>query len=213
MRHRLLWKLGVATVLLLALVLTAVDLYMSRTLRDDAIRTGYEQLEIIARLSESRLPQSTQIEALRGWAAEAAVSGARVTVIAADGLVLADSERNPSQLENHAGRPEIRQAQAEGSGRATRFSDSVHRDLPYLALRRRLSGTESPLVIRFALPLAHVDEAVTALRKRLWLASLVILLVAGAAGLWFSRRLTMRIAEMEKFARRVAGGDFQPIPV
>ena len=37
-----------------------------------------------------------------------AASGARITVITAQGLVLADSQSDPQTMENHAGRPELK---------------------------------------------------------------------------------------------------------
>src|SRR5690348_12791580 len=39
-----------------------------------------------------------------------AAAGTRVTLLAPDGRVLADSDEDPARMENHAGRPEVRQA-------------------------------------------------------------------------------------------------------
>ncbi|MGH9794990.1 MAG: ATP-binding protein [Candidatus Acidiferrales bacterium] len=212
MRNRILWKLGGTFLLLIALVLLAVDIFVVRAMRDDALRAGFDQLQTLARLAQAT-PPAADAQALREWTARMSRSGARVTLIAADGAVLADSARDPQQLESHAGRPEIEEAFAQGSGRAVRHSDSVGRDLLYLAVRQSLPGRESPVVMRFSLPLARVDEAVADLRRRLWGASLVILLIAGAAALLFSRSLAARIQRLEQFARRVAHGDFRPLPV
>jgi len=213
MRKRLLWKLVGVFLLLLVLVLAAVDFYMSRTLREAAIRSGFEQLETFARLSELHPLASPEPEALRQWTAAVGRNGARVTVIRPDGGVVADSERDPALLENHADRDEFRQALAGGTGRAVRRSDSVGRDLLYFAERRDLPAAGASLVFRFAMPLARVEEAVTELRKRLWGASLLILLVAGAVAVLFSQMLAARIARLEDFAQRVAGGDFRPLSV
>ncbi len=213
MRNRILWKLGGTFLLLIALVLLAVDIFVARAMRDDAMRTGFDQLLTLARLAQATPPRAADAEALREWTARMSHSGARVTLVAADGAVLADSARDPQQLESHAGRPEIEEAFAQGSGRAVRHSDSVGRDLLYLAARQSLPGRESPVVMRFSLPLARVDEAVAGLRRRFWGASLVILLIAGAAALLFSRSLAARIQRLEQFAHRVADGDFRPLPV
>ncbi|MGH9792223.1 MAG: HAMP domain-containing protein, partial [Candidatus Acidiferrales bacterium] len=213
MRNRILWKLGGTFLLLIALVLLAVDIFVARAMRDHALRAGFDQLQTLARLAEGRPPESSDQKALREWTAAVSRSGARVTLIAADGAVLADSARDPEQLESHADRPEVQQAFAEGSGRAVRHSDSVGRNLLYLAVRHSLLGRPSPVVMRFSLPLARVDEAVADLRRRLWGASLVILLIAGGVALLFSRTLAARIQRLEQFARRVADGDFRPLPV
>lgn len=213
MRKRLLWKLVGVFLVLLVLVLAAVDFYMSRTLREAAIRSGFEQLEILARLSVLHSMASAQPEDLRKWAAAIGGSGARVTLIAADGVVLADSQRDPAQLENHADRAEFQQALAAGTGRTVRHSDTVGRDLLYFAERRSVPGADAPVIFRFALPLARVEEMVSGLRKRLWGALLILLLVAGTVAWLFSRTLAARIGRLEQFAQRVAAGDFRPLAV
>jgi two-component system phosphate regulon sensor histidine kinase PhoR len=148
---------------------------------------------------------------LRDWVSKMAASGARVTVITANGLVLADSQSDPQTMENHAGRPEIMDALAKGSGQSIRHSVTIKRDLLYYAVRKNIAG-ESPIVLRFALPLANVEEVLAEFRKKLWAASFVILLVAGGISLLFSRSFTARVDRLKDFSRRVAEGDFRPLP-
>jgi two-component system phosphate regulon sensor histidine kinase PhoR len=139
-----------------------------------------------------------------------AASGVRVTVIASDGQVLADSQSDPSTMENHSGRPEIQDAFAKAQGQSIRHSATIHRDLLYYAVRQSVPGG-TPVVLRFALPLQMVDEVLWEFRKRLWLASLVMLLVTGAASLLVSRSFANRVDRLTSFSRRVADGDFRPI--
>jgi two-component system phosphate regulon sensor histidine kinase PhoR len=98
-----------------------------------------------------------------------------------------------------------------------RHSATLNRDLVYLALRYPSSAAAPPdlppVVLRFALPLNQIDEALAAFRRGLWAASLVILLVAGAAALVISRSFTARIRQIQEFSRRVANGDFRPLHV
>ena len=72
-----------------------------------------------------------------------AASGARVTVITADGRVLADSQSDPQTMENHATRPEILEAMAKGDGRSIRHSVTINRDLLYYAVRQNTSAGSS----------------------------------------------------------------------
>src|SRR5256885_4791374 len=124
-----------------------------------------------------------------------AASGARVTVITPQGLVLADSQSDPRSMENHSNRPEIRDALAKGEGQSTRHSVTINRDLLYYAVRQDI-GAPSPIVLRFAIPLATVQELLGAFRRSLWLASLVIMLVGGAATLLVSLRFTKRVERL-----------------
>jgi len=209
---RLFWKLGLTFLALLCAVVLAVDLYSARALRRDYLRAGLEQLNALTRLAQNRPLPLDDPEALRSWTTWMATSGARVTVVAVDGRVLADSAHDPTTMENHADRPEIQQALAEGRGQTVRFSETVNRDLAYLATPYRSEGAEL-VVLRLALPVARIDEALAEIRWRLWGASLVILLVAGAVSLFLSRAFSERVERLKQFSRRVAAGDFQPLTI
>jgi two-component system, OmpR family, phosphate regulon sensor histidine kinase PhoR len=221
-RLRLFWQLALTYLALLLAVLLAVDVYTASVLRRGYLRAGFEQLDAIGRLALARPPEipapDQSFETLRAWVTAMSASGARVTVIAADGRVLADSAHDPDTMENHAGRPEIHDAFGAGQGRAVRHSATLNRDLVYLAIRYQspadsLSPTPPPVILRFALPLQQIDEVLAGYRRSLWAATLVILLVAGGAALLISRSFTRRIRHIQEFSRRVANGDFHPLHV
>jgi two-component system, OmpR family, phosphate regulon sensor histidine kinase PhoR len=218
-RHNLFWKLTLTFFALLLGVLFAVDFFAERALREDYARTAFAQLAAIARIAQARPPHLStmppvspdEMNALQKWTAEMAASGARITVVTPEGLVLADSQSDPRTMENHAGRPEIRDALAKGEGQSARHSVTIDRDLLYYAVKQNV-GAPSPAVLRFAIPLATVHELFGSFRRSLWLASLIILLLAGAASLLLSLGLSERIERLEEFSRRVAEGDFRPLP-
>lgn len=57
----------------------------------------------------------------------------RVTLIAADGEVLFDSEVDQNQMENHLDRPEIQDALRFGKGQVTRLSGTIGKQTFYYA--------------------------------------------------------------------------------
>ena len=57
----------------------------------------------------------------------------RITIIAEDGEVIAESDKDVSKVKNHANRVEIIQARNVGLGKDTRLSDTVKKDLIYVA--------------------------------------------------------------------------------
>lgn len=212
MKLRLFWKLALTYILLLFSVLLAVDIYATRVLRDDYLRSAFDQLEGLGRLTETNPPPIADPPALRAWAAETARRGVRMTVVASDGRVLADSAHDPATMENHANRPEIQQAFATGQGRAVRHSGTLGIDLVYVAHRYQ-PPTGAPVIVRLALPVAEIDQALARFRLRLWGASLALLLVGGTISLLFSRTFSGRIDGLRQFSRRVAAGDFHPLGV
>src|SRR4029077_1588828 len=58
----------------------------------------------------------------------------------------------------------------------------------------------------------RAGEGLRAFRPRLWPASFFILLLAGAAALLISRSFSDRVDRLREFSRRVAEGDFRPLP-
>jgi two-component system phosphate regulon sensor histidine kinase PhoR len=215
-RRNLFWKLALTFFGLLLSVLLTVDFFAERALRHDYERATFAQLATIARFAQMRLPQfpthpkPEELSEVRGWAAQLGQGGVRVTVIAANGQVLADSESDASTMENHADRPEFREALANGNGRSARRSVTLKRDLLYYAVRQDIEGAP-PVVLRFALSLEDADQVVVSFRRSLWLASFVILLVAGGASLLVSRSVADRVERLREFSRRVAEGDFRPL--
>ena len=219
MRRNLFAKLGLTFLALLISALLAVDYFAERALRRDYERTAYSQLTGVAGIAQARasaLPALPAIQPedatkLNEWVSQLAASGSRVTIIGSDGQVFAESQADSQSMENHATRPEVREALANGSGRAIRRSVTVNRDLLYYAIRQDMASGP-PVILRFALPIDTVDEVLQSFRRSLWLSSFVILLIAGVAALQISRMFTDRVERLKEFSRRVAAGDFTAIP-
>jgi two-component system phosphate regulon sensor histidine kinase PhoR len=211
-RVRLFWRLGLVYLALLLAVLVSVDTYVVRELSREYLQDAFSQLESLSRLVQGRPPDLASPAELRSWAVWMEQSGARATVIDTGGAVLVDSEKDSSQMENHMYRPEIRAAFESGTGSAVRYSDTLRRDLVYLAWRHETPGRR-PVVIRLAVPLRRLNEALSGFRTRLWTASLIILILAGAVSLLFFRSLSVRIEHLKQFSRRVAEGNFRPVPL
>jgi len=217
-RHNLFWKLAFTFLALLLSVLVAVDFFAERALREEYTRTTLGQLESVARLAKAQPPQFSSVPpsnsedraVLDRWVTQMAASGVRVTVITADGQVLADSQSDPRTMESHAERPEVRAAMANGEGQSARRSVTIGRDLLYYAVRSD-AATRPPIVLRFAAPLT-VHETLVAFRRKLWFASVIILLLASTASLLVTLGFSDRIERLKEFSRRVAEGDFRPLP-
>jgi two-component system phosphate regulon sensor histidine kinase PhoR len=218
-QRKFFWKLALTFLALLLSVLLAVDFLAERALRTNYENDGYQHLKSVARLMRlqplpltSAAPQTPEeIAALNTWVAANAVSGVRLTIISGDGRVLADSQSETATMESHAQRPEVQEALQNGEGHAVRQSISTHAELLYYAVRENLPGN-IPVVVRLALPMANFRGPLWIFRRSLWLWSLLIFVLAGAVALLMSRSYTERIENLREFSRRVAEGDFRPLP-
>jgi two-component system, OmpR family, phosphate regulon sensor histidine kinase PhoR len=210
-KSRLFWQLALVYTALLLAAVAAVDIYTVQALRSEYRLAALDQLESLDRLLSGNLPDTSDETGLQHFAVWIERAGVRCTIISLDGKVLADSDTLPSRMENHSSRPEFKEALAVGTGRAIRRSDTLGRDLVYLAVRHdRTRG--GAVVVRFAIPLNRLDTALADFRWRLWLASLIILALAGGISMLWFHNLTARINRLKRFSRRVAAGDFRPLP-
>jgi two-component system, OmpR family, phosphate regulon sensor histidine kinase PhoR len=129
---------------------------------------------------------------------------ARVTVIAPDGQVIADNESNPSQMDNHGGRPEVRAAFSTGTGSAVRPSATM--GVPFLYVARSIADGEA--VVRMSLPLTEVSALVANVKEQVVGAVLVAGLLMAGAGWYVAKRIGDGLHAMRDQAAAVAAGDF-----
>ena len=201
MRSRIFFKLMV--VFLLVIGATAITLQLTvhrvweRTLREQIERNLKEKTLMFAhRVETDRQHSLADITSQEGQAA-----GARATVIDPTGKVLADSEADPSTMENHAHRPEFVSALAGQLGLDERKSRTVN--VPFVYVAAPISGG----AVRLAYPLPEIEITDRPLRKALFWGSLgafiFAVLVASVASQYVGRRLQRIVT----FAERVAGGD------
>ena len=94
-------------------------------------------------------------------------------------------------MENHADRPEIRDADISEIGSSTRFSNTIKRDLFYLAIA--IDGDKGKEFIRLSVHLEDVEKAVDRIRMRIILGSLIALFIVILIGLLQTRRILLRI--------------------
>ncbi|MYF77711.1 MAG: HAMP domain-containing protein [Acidobacteria bacterium] len=131
----------------------------------------------------------------------------RVTLIASDGTVLADSHEEAPAMDNHRDRPEVIAAFATGYGRSQRFSDTRGEDLTYVAVRL---PWRNDTVLRLSEPVVRLEETVRAILTPVIVVTALAFIVAAVLSLWYAARFGERIARLVRFSERVARGDFTP---
>jgi len=191
-----------SAILLIGVTLVPLDFYLTRLTARREVEIVKERLETTARVMAGELPGVPK-SSLENWARAAGERAkARVTLINPSGVVLADSQHDPETTENHAGRPEIREAVSAGIGTSIRHSAPLDRDLYYLAISFTYQNQPS-FVLRLAVPLADVEESVRAVRGRILAASVVAALAALGIAFLTSRSLIARIERLRTFAENL----------
>jgi two-component system, OmpR family, phosphate regulon sensor histidine kinase PhoR len=126
----------------------------------------------------------------------------RVTVVAADGTVLADSARDASSLDNHASREEIQEALQTGVGSSVRPSSTM--DMPYFFVSRRIA--DGTAVVRMGMPVETVDGLIRDVQRQVAVAAILAGALMTAAGLFVAQRIGNALGEIQRQAAAVASG-------
>lgn len=166
----------------------------------------------------ARILEGKDIAILRPYAASAAAMGMRLSVISPEGNVLLDTEKYGNTLDNHADRPEVREALQQGQGTALRYSLTLNDDLVYAAVH-----CADGRVLRLAMPYVGVQAVLDKQVRTISLVACAALAVALLLGLLLSAGIRRQLAHMVRVVenislgnydcrlRRVPGKEFMPL--
>jgi two-component system, OmpR family, phosphate regulon sensor histidine kinase PhoR len=200
-------KLLLSALLLILVALGSAAVFLSRYTAASELQHAEDMMAAQARILAPSLA-AIDAQSLADWTNRAgAQSNARVTVIGGDGKVLADSQHDPSTMDNHAGRPEVRQAFAGTTGTSVRHSATLDADLCYLAIPATLQGKPA-VILRLAVPLRQIDLAMAAVRWVVLRASLVAAAFALGVAFFVSRAFSRRIHRIQTFAHDLVNEEY-----
>lgn len=194
---RFFWKLFLGNAALLCLML-GISIWLivaefDRFQADQLTPYLHNHAETIVTLVEDQLAADNrfQIESLVTRVAASHPEAMRITVLAIDGTVIADSQADPAKMENHLQRPEIQAALASGKSECERWSDTLSRTMKYVVMR--VDRRDVPIgLVRVGIPVRTIAERTEAARSLLGPLGVVALfsalgLAVGLALMWSNR--------------------------
>lgn len=134
----------------------------------------------------------------------------RVTIVRRDGMVVGDSDLSLDELahvENHSGRPEVREGLTTGFGSARRYSTTISRDFLYTAASFPTTGPEAYGVIRASVELSQVEAAIGTLRRGLTINAVLALCIALLISMLAAQFASHAARKLTVAARKLAAGD------
>ncbi len=218
------WFMQLWPVAFLLVVLALVIFYwrQSASLEQIYIERTEAELQARARLlsrEAEALIRSNQLGVLQAFCREEGVATeTRITVISADGRVLADSQEDPARMDNHRLRPEIIGAvNAFRDGRqyylSIRHSSTLGRRLIYCASPIMVDGRT--YVLRTAFSIHRLDQMLNQARLDIVLAVLITVLATGGLCYLIFLTVSRPVLELCRASRLIAGGDLDtrlPVP-
>jgi two-component system, OmpR family, phosphate regulon sensor histidine kinase PhoR len=210
----LLWRLCLALLAIQFTIALTLGWYGYRSVRAFHLEQSLHQLERLTQLLVTPYSSLLRVNDGAGLDRRAKddgrASGVRITLVGADGSVLADSHHELQDMSNHLSRPEVLSALSDGVGQAIRFSDTIAMDMLYRAEVFRINGEE--VVIRTALPLTAVKADLSQLVRAIGAAFLLVFTVTVALSYLVSRKLSVSISHISGRAAAIASeGTYEPI--
>jgi len=207
MKHVLFRRIFFAYVIIATLLLISLEFYLSSAVKENYVLNLKESLLIQARLIADQIPSFSTNNLDEFCKRSKEKTGARVTVIDSSGKVLGDSDEPSDTMENHANRPEIRDADISDLGSSIRYSKTIKRNLLYLALA--IGNDADKKFLRLSMPLHDIESAMNKIRWKIIVASLSVSFVVIVFGLLQARRVTKSIEEIAAFSKEVSAGNFR----
>ena len=207
--RRFFWQIFPAALLIIISSIFATTWYGTQMIRSFYYHEMQEDIGDRALLLRPHIVQllhnnRTQLQEFCRQTGRAATT--RITVIARDGRVLADSNEDPAQMDNHGNRPEVETAMTGLMGASLRFSKTLHQKMLYVAIPLQ---HEKPLngVLRLSVPATALDTVLSSTRTRLLFGTLFIALLAAVLFYYLARRISTPLEAMRLGAERLAGGE------
>lgn len=207
-------RLALAGILTSAVALMIVLLIQGRVLGFDTRTETQDRLRAEARILAEALSLRWTADGPGPWVDELVdrsgrSTETRLTVIQLDGVVVGDttvSGADMATLENHATRPEVRDAVTRGEGTNERLSNTTHERQMYVAVPIRHEGTLLGIA-RASLTLSRIETRIHELQLSLGLALLAVLGLAVLISIALSRALAEPMARIFEGAQALARGD------
>jgi len=133
----------------------------------------------------------------------------RVTFVAEDGTVLADSNSDKFIMENHANRYEVMQARRDGLGVDNRYSVTTH--VHYLYVAKKILVDDKVIYIRLATPLNTIMSNFYTLWSRLIFIFMIFMVLGLIAAYQMSKRVRYDIEQIVDYLGEISNKNYKAV--
>jgi two-component system phosphate regulon sensor histidine kinase PhoR len=204
------WRIAAVFAVVVVLCILGLSLYLARFVRNEHIDNLKVQLADQAWIvADSSAPyfvidETAELNVLAVRLGDL-ISG-RVTIVAGDGIVLGDSQEDPAGMENHSDRPEIHQALTGTVGTSIRRSETLGRDMMYVAVPVE-AGSTIVGAARVSLPLTDINRTIGHINRVIAAAAVIAAVIGIVAALQLTRVIVNPVKKLTQASRKMAEGD------
>jgi signal transduction histidine kinase len=177
------FTLNFLLIFLTSITLSGIVSYF--TLENINVEQHVKNIKTKVELLKLHLTDVTNLEAFTLKVKEK--TGDRLTLIDDDGIVIAESDFDAQEMENHSDRKEIKLARTNTEGYSIRYSNTVNKDFLYFASQYELHG--KPIFIRLSTELTSINQEFF----DMWLRITTLFLLSILIGFFVVYRLSKKI--------------------
>ncbi len=220
-QRKLIWQIFPANLLILLLTVACVTWFGRASLKSfylDELEKGLISRAHLVKPLISEMLQQDEITRLRQYSKSAGrEANTRITIIRPDGKVVADSNEDPSTMELHHTRTEVRAALQGNAGKSLRFSRTLGQEMLYVAIpifdgwKRDTAlpaTTKIQAILRMSVAVEAIEVALQDIFGKILFGVFLFAFLAAAASLLVSRNISRPLEEIKRAAERFSKGDF-----
>jgi signal transduction histidine kinase len=201
------------TALVLALLVIPLGVTFAQREKDQLIADLERDATVLASLAEDGLERAEPFDYQALATEYESRTGARVVIVDAEGISVADTQPPTDAPRDFSTRPEFEAALGGERSDGTRPSETLGTDLLYVAVPVSSGGVVHGAV-RVTYPTSEVDARVRENWVRLGLLSAAVLLLVAGVGVVLARSVTRPVRELERATAAMALGDLtRRVPV
>ncbi len=207
--NRFFWKLFLPTFLVTLVSILGVLWFALAVVSDYQIRNTQSTLSQKSALIFDEVSKMVKYHdpELQFFCAKKGIkSGTRITVILADGRVIADSEKNPLEMENHINRVEVGPALTGRAASSSRYSKTLKKYMVYYAVPILDEMGEVIAILRLSFAQSTIWQSISILKLQILIAGLVIIILITLVSLFQSRRFTKPLLEIREGVKKISNG-------
>ncbi|HEY9075582.1 MAG TPA: ATP-binding protein [Anaerolineaceae bacterium] len=216
MRRSITWRMVILYSLLFGITIAGTALHLSIRIRDVALENWQENLLEEARMIADRFGADVTNPVLREYLQEQTIRYAhslkvRITLIGLDGVVLAESDAVPDEMENHLQRPEVQQALNSGIGSNIRYSVTLQQKMLYVAVLMK-DGANPTGIARLAISLENIERSLSQTNRVILLVSVLAVALVILVSILLARYITRPLFQLTRAVQRLTSGEDSRLP-
>ncbi len=212
MRNSLFNRIAFPYVALIIILLIVGSIYFSSFVKNAYLESWRANLESDARVISEQVDEYLfdDLDVLQESIQNSAkIMGIRVTIIAPDGTVVGDTEKIPSELDNHRNRPEVLTALTGKIGYDVRNSDSLGMNMVYVGVPIFQHGQVIG-ISRTSVSLSILDESISTLQRTIIGTSAITAVLVIILALMITRYTMEPLNKLTEMVTHIESGDELP---